>query len=151
MQNSCLGCFSSKGKIFIRQKKKLFGCPLPPAPNFWKLEESFYCTKVYALNFQNSKKRLFFFFENFDLLKIFFKLLCSTFLHFNTGFKLVLKILFGKVDLLAHLLGDIEAIIPCSFSFDFDLEKKILKKKKKNPPACPFSKKVVEGNQTIIF
>ena len=29
------------------KKKKLFGCPPPPAPNFWKLEKSFYCTKVY--------------------------------------------------------------------------------------------------------
>ena len=28
-------------------KKRLFGCPPPPAPNFWKLEKSFYCTKVY--------------------------------------------------------------------------------------------------------
>ena len=33
--------------------------------------------------------------------------------------------------------------------FDFDLEKKYEKKKKK--PAHPFSKKVVEDNQTIIF
>ena len=30
-----------------RPKKKLFGCLPPPAPNFWKLEKSFYCTKVY--------------------------------------------------------------------------------------------------------
>ena len=30
-----------------KKKKKLFGCPPPPAPNFWKLEKSFYCTKVY--------------------------------------------------------------------------------------------------------
>ena len=29
------------------EKKKLFGCPPPPAPNFWKLEKGFYCTKVY--------------------------------------------------------------------------------------------------------
>ena len=36
---------------------------------------------------------------------------------------LYLEILFGKVDLFAPLLGDIEAIILCSF--DFDLEKKI--------------------------
>ena len=51
-----------------------------------------------------------------------------------------------KVDLFAPLLGDIEAIILCSFDFDL--------KKKKNPPArSPASsqKKVVEDNQTIIF
>ena len=52
------------------------------------------------------------------------------------------KDIFGKVDLFAPLLGDIEAIILCSF--DFDLKKKKL-------PARPFSKKVVEDNQTIIF
>ena len=28
------------------------------------------------------------------------------------------KDFYGKVDLLAPLLGDIEAIIPCSFDFD---------------------------------
>ena len=33
-----------------------------------------------------------------------------------------IKRFFGKVDLLAPLLGDIEAIITCSF--DFDLKKK---------------------------
>ena len=27
--------------------KKLFGCPPLPTPYFWKLEKSFYCTKVY--------------------------------------------------------------------------------------------------------
>ena len=40
-------------------------------------------------------------------------------------------------------MGDIEAIIPCSFDFD-------LKKKKICPPASS-QKKVVEDNQTIIF
>ena len=34
-------------KLISQKKKKLFGCPLPPTPNFWKLEKSFYCTKVY--------------------------------------------------------------------------------------------------------
>ena len=35
--------------IMIRpkKKKKLFGCPPPPALNFWKLEKSFYWTTVY--------------------------------------------------------------------------------------------------------
>ena len=42
--------------------------------------------------------------------------------------------------------GLIEAIILCSF--DFDLEKKNLKKKSARPP---LRKKVVEDNQTIIF
>ena len=30
-----------------KQTKKLFGCPPLPAPNFEKMEKSFYCTKVY--------------------------------------------------------------------------------------------------------
>ena len=30
-----------------KKKKRLFGCHPPPAPNFWKLEKSFYGTKVY--------------------------------------------------------------------------------------------------------
>ena len=72
------------------QKKKLFGCPPPPAPNFWKLEKLFTVQKYTAPSFQNSKKRFVFFcLENSDLLKIFFKLLFSTCLHFNTDFKLV--------------------------------------------------------------
>ena len=33
--------------IHKAKKKKLFGCPPPPTPNFWKLEKSFYCTKIY--------------------------------------------------------------------------------------------------------
>ena len=72
----------------IRPKKKKFGCPPPPAPNFWKLKKSFTVQKYTAPNFQNSQK-VFFLFENFDLLEIFSKLLFSTCLHFNTGFKLV--------------------------------------------------------------
>ena len=35
------------GKKKKKKKKKLFGCPPLPAPNFWKLEKSFHCTKVY--------------------------------------------------------------------------------------------------------
>ena len=57
------------------------------------------------------------------------------------------KDIFGKVDLFAPLLGDIEAIIPCSF--DFDLEKTKIKQNIR-PPA-PTPKKVLEDNQTIIF
>ena len=56
-----------------KKKKKLFGCPPPPTPNFWKLEKIFTVQKYTAPNFQNSKF-FFIFFENFDLLKIFFKL-----------------------------------------------------------------------------
>ena len=36
------------GISFLRPKKKLFGCPPLPAPNFEKLDKSFYCTKVYG-------------------------------------------------------------------------------------------------------
>ena len=43
-----------------------------------------------------------------------------------------MKRFFGKVDLFAPSLGDKEAIIQCSF--DFDLKKKILKKKKSARP-----------------
>ena len=58
------------------------------------------------------------------------------------------KDIFCKVDLLAPLLplGDIEAIILCSFDFDL---------KKKNPPACSpaSSQKNCEGqpNKQLFF
>ena len=61
---------------------------------------------------------LVFFFENFDLLQIFLNLLLSTCLHFSTGFQTCINIFFGKVNLFAPLLRDIEAIIQCSFDFD---------------------------------
>ena len=57
------------------------------------------------------------------------------------------KDISGKVDLFAPLLVDTKAIILCSFDFDL----KNSQKKKKKSPARPFSKKVVEDNQTIIF
>ena len=57
-----------------------------------------------------------------------------------------IKIFLGKVDLFGPLLGDIEAIILCSF--DFDLKKKI---KKKNPPARPFSKKKLWRTTKQLF
>ena len=67
--------------------------PPPPTPSFCKLEKVFTVQKYIAPNFQNYKKKcgfcLFFFFQNFDLLKIFFKLLLSTCLHFKTGLKLL--------------------------------------------------------------
>ena len=59
-----------------REKKKVFTVQMYTAPNF-----------------QNFKK-VFFSSENFDLLKIFLKLLLSTCLHFNTGLKTCIKIFF---------------------------------------------------------
>ena len=32
-----------------KKKKKLFGCPPLPAPNFWKLEKKFLLYKEYRL------------------------------------------------------------------------------------------------------
>ena len=53
---------------------------------------------------------------------------------------------FGKVDLFAPLLGDIEVIIPCSF--DFNLKKK---KSKKNPARLPLLKKSCGGQPNNHF
>ena len=94
-------------------------------------------------NIQNS---IFFFFEKFDLLRIFLKLLFSTCLHFSTGLNLY-KDIFGKVDLFAPLLGDIEAIILCSF--DFDLKKK--REKKSAPPPAPSQKKLWRTTNNYFF
>ena len=122
-------------------KKKSCLVVLHRPPLIFKNWEKVFTVQKYAApNFQNSKKS-FFFFENFDLLKIFlscFQLVYILILVLN-----LYKDIFGKVHLFAPLLGDIEAIIPCSFDFD-------LKKKKKSPPARPFSKNVVEDNRTII-
>ena len=63
-------------------------------------------------------------------------------------FKFVVNF-FGKVDLFAPILGDIEAIIRVPLTW-LDL-KKNLKKKKKKSTCPPLLKKVVEDNQTIIF
>ena len=42
-------------------KKKLFGCPLPPAPNFWKLEKKFLLYRsIPCLIFRIRKKGFFF-------------------------------------------------------------------------------------------
>ena len=59
----------------------LFGCPPPPALIFENRKKVFTVQKYTTPNFRIPKKG--FFFENFDLLKIFFS--CC----FNTGFKLV--------------------------------------------------------------
>ena len=71
-----------------KKKKSLVVLHRPPLI-FENWKKVFIVQKYTAPNFQNSKKKCFFFFENFDLLTIFFKLLLSTCLHFDTGFKLV--------------------------------------------------------------
>ena len=59
--------------LLNKAKKRLFnGSPLPPAPNFWKLEKKFLLYKnIPPLIFRIPKKVFFFLFENFDPLKIF--------------------------------------------------------------------------------
>ena len=42
-------------------------------------------------------------------------------------------------------------LIPCSFEFDLKKETSNKKKKKKKNARHPYSKRVVEDNQTIIF
>ena len=59
------------GHYWLGQKKKLFGCPPPPAPNFWKLEKRFTVQKYTAPNFQNSKKSFFFLWEFWSFKNIF--------------------------------------------------------------------------------
>ena len=123
---------------------------LPLIYENWKTV--FTVQKCTTPNFQNSKKKKkgkkrgispFFFFENLDLLKILFKLLLSTCLHFKTGLKLVYEEIFsGKAELFAPSLGDKEAIILCSFDFDL---------KTKNLPAHTYSKKSCGGQPKIIF
>ena len=84
---------------------------------------------------------MFFFLWEFWSFENIFEVVVFNLFTFWYWFSTCIKIFFGKVDLFAPLLGDIEAIILCSF--DVDLEK--------NPPVCPFSKKVVEDNQTIFL
>ena len=73
-----------------KKKKRLFGSPLPPAPNFWKLEKKDFTVQKYtAPNFQNSKNVFFFSLWEFWSVKTIFKLWLSTCLHSNTGLKLV--------------------------------------------------------------
>ena len=52
---------SSEINFQLGLKKKLFGFPPPPAPNFWKLEKVFTVQKYAAPNFQYSPKKVFFF------------------------------------------------------------------------------------------
>ena len=137
---SCACCWIYK----IRQKKKscLVVLHRPPLI-FENWKKVFTVQKYTAPNFQNSPppKKSFFFFENFDLFKNIsccFQLVYILILVLN-----LYKDIFGKVDLFAHLLGDIEAIIPCSFDFDL--------KKKKNPPARPFSKKLWRTTKQLFL
>ena len=76
--------------LLIREKINknslvILHCP----PLILKTGKKFLLYKSIPHLIQNSSSFFFFFFENFDLLKIFFKLLLSTCLHFNTGLKLV--------------------------------------------------------------
>ena len=61
--------------------------------------------------------------ENFDFFLKYFLSCCFQLVYILILVLNLYKDIFGKVDLFAPLLGDIVAIIPCSF--DFDLEKKI--------------------------
>ena len=104
--------------------KKLFGCPPPPTPSFWKLEKSFHRTKVYHTLF--SEFNFFFFLFLFRILifwKYFLSCCCQLFLHFQTGLKLVWRDFIGEVDLFTHLFVDKVVIILCSI--DFDLTKNL--------------------------
>ena len=117
----------------------MFGCPQPPATNFCKTGKKF-LQKYTTPDFQNTLKR-FFFFENLDLLKIFLlKVVVVNLFKFLYWFQTCIKRSVSKVDLLAPLLRDIEAINPCSFDFDGGGESL------KNLPARTYSKKVVEDN-----
>ena len=65
INQSCGSLIRQKKKE--RKKKKLFGCPPLPAPvSFENWKKVFTVQKYTAPNFQNSKK-VFFFFDNFDL------------------------------------------------------------------------------------
>ena len=97
-----------------------------PPQSFENCKKKFTVQKYTSPNFQNS-----IFLKNFHLLTTFLKLLLSTFLHLKTGLKLVGREFIGEVVLFALSFGDKEAKILCSI--DFDLKKKILKKKKKVP------------------
>ena len=60
-----------------------------------------------------------------------------------------MKRFFDKVDLFAPSLGDKETIIPCSF--DFDLKKKIFKKKKKYASPHLLQKKLWRTTKQFFF
>ena len=103
----------------------------------WK--KAFTVQKYTAPNFQNSKK-------------VFFSLNILIFQKY--WFKTCIKRVYGKVDLFAPLLGDIEAIILCSF--DFDLKKKLKQKTNKQTntqirPSPPPPKKSCGGQPNIYF
>ena len=76
--------------IHIRPKKKsclvVLHCP-PLIFENWK--KVFTVQKYTAPNFSEFQKKFFFFFDNFEVLKIFLSCLFSTCLHFNTDLKLV--------------------------------------------------------------
>ena len=85
----------------IRPKKKSCLVVLHRPPLIFENWKKVFTVQQYtAPNFQNSKKS-FFFFENFDLLKIIFKLLLYNFLTFLYWFKTCIKGCLGIVDLFA--------------------------------------------------
>ena len=103
----------------------LFGCLPPPAPNFWNLEIKFLlCKSILHPIFRIWKKK-----KKNSLWK---------FWSFKNNFEVVVN-----NNLFDPSLGDKKTIIPCSFDSE--------NLKKKNPPTCTHSKKVVEDNQTFIF
>ena len=55
--------------LLNKAKKMLFGSPLPPAPNFWKLEKKFLLYKsIPPLIFRIPKMFFFFFFSSLRIL-----------------------------------------------------------------------------------
>ena len=121
--------------VGLLNKAKNKGClvVLHRPPLIFENWKKFFTVQKYtAPNFENSNK--VFFFENFDPLKIFFKLLLSTCLHSNTGLKLVKTDFLVKQTYL-HLYWEIQVIIPCSSGFD--LKKETLKKQIRPPAPTP--------------
>ena len=144
-----------KKLVTLGQKKKSCLVVLHRLPLIFENWIKVYIVQKYTTpNFQNSTKKVFFFFENFDLLKIFFKLLLlSTCLHFNTGLKLVyIDFFFFAKTTFVPIYWAIEAIILCSFAFDLK-KKKILKKKKKKKicPPTPTQKKLRRTTKQLFF
>ena len=125
----------------LGRKKKLFGCPPPPAPNFWKLEKVFTVQKYTTPNFQNSKKSCFFSLR-ISIFWKYFLICCFQLVYILTLVVNLSKDIFGKVVLFAPLLGEIEAIIPCSF--DSGLKKKIR-------PPTPSQKKLWRTTKQLFF
>ena len=100
--------------LFHKAKKKFVWLSFTARPLLLKTGKKFLLLQKYTAPYFQYFKKSFFFFENFYLLKIFFKLVLSTCLHFNTGLKHCVKVFLLKLTYLHLILGDIAAIIPCS-------------------------------------